>query len=176
MTREGSLGIYNGFPERYHYAYLIEAYAPIKDVQRAIANALHEVNGRSVRDYWSRRLGADIDVIFEFGVAEDLTFHYIDSDTLSLLLKVICEKELHVLDFISIIRYYVQSARGNGRRRPLRFDYYFLRFIFGVRHIEIRVFHERGPQRISAREIVEFLVENVNMFLAKNASVNMRLN
>lgn len=176
MMRGGSLGIYSGFPERCHHVYFIEAYVPIRDVQRAIVNVLHELNGRSVRDYWSRSVGADIDVIFEFGVAEGLTFHYIDLDTLSLLLKAICEKELRILDFISIVRYYMQGARRNGRRRQLRFDYYFLRFIFSDRHIEIRVFHEKGPQRISAREIIEFLVENMNLTLAKEVSVDKRLN
>ncbi|MCX8171184.1 MAG: hypothetical protein N3E47_04335 [Candidatus Bathyarchaeota archaeon] len=162
MGRE-LLGVYSGFPERCHQVSFLEVHAPIQDIQRAVVNALYGLNGRSVGDYWSRSVGADIDVIFEFGVAEDLTFHYINSDTLNLLLKAIGERVFRLLDFISIIRYYVKSADVNGKRKPLRFDYYFLRFIFGgrERYLEIRVFHEKGPQRVSPREMVEFLAENI---------------
>lgn len=172
MMREESLGVYSGFPERCHHAFFLGINVPIPDAQKALLSMLHELNGRSVKNYWSRSVGADIDVIFEFGVAEGLTFHYINSDTLNLLLKTINEREIRILDLICIIRYYMRGARRNGRRRALRFDYYFLRFIFNNRHLKIRVFHEKGPQRISAREIIEFLAKNINLVLTEETDIS----
>ncbi|MEM3478794.1 MAG: hypothetical protein QW702_03470 [Candidatus Bathyarchaeia archaeon] len=172
MMREESLGIYSGFPERCHHAFFLGINVPVPDAQKALVCMMYELNGRSVKDQWSRSVGTDIDVIFEFGVADGLIFHYINSDTLNLLLKTINEREIRMLDFICIIRYYMRGARRNGKRRALRFDYYFLRFIFSNRHLKIRVFHEKGPQRISAREIIEFLVENISPVLTDETDVS----
>lgn len=167
--REESFGVYGGFPEKWHRRLSIKFYAPPADIQRALVNVLYELNGRSIKSYWTRNIGADIDVIFEFGVADNLTFHYIDSDTLDTLLKVIREGKIRILDIICIIRYYVEENHvSKGRRRkPLRFDYYFLRFIFNDGKLEIRVFHVKGPQRILADEVVEFLANCINAHLNK---------
>lgn len=172
MMQKKSLGVYSGFPERCHSSFSLGVDVPLLDVQRALVNLLYRLNGLSVKNYWSKSVGANIDVIFEFGVAEGLTFHYIDSDTLNLLSKAIDEGEIHIMDFICIIRYYMGGAKRDGRRRALRFDYYLLRFIFSNKHLKIRVFHERGPQRISAREIIEFLAENMSLDLAGKTADN----
>lgn len=172
MMRDESLGIYSGFPERCHHTFFLGINVSVPDAQKALLSILHELNGRSVKNHWSKSVGTDIDVIFEFGVAEGLTFHYINSDTLNLLLKTINEREIRILDFICIIRYYTCGVRRNGRRRALRFDYYFLRFIFSNRLLKIRVFHEKGPQRISAREIIEFLAKNISPILTEETDIS----
>lgn len=161
------MGVYGSFPEKCHRIFFIEFHASPTDVQEALVNALYGLNGCSVKSYWARSIGADIDVIFEFGVAENLTFHYIDSDTLNTLLKAIREGKIRILDFICIIRYYAQGkdTLKEGRRKPLRFDYYLLRFIFNDEKLEIRVFHVKGPQRMLADEVTEFLVNHISMHL-----------
>ncbi|MBS7623953.1 MAG: hypothetical protein QXS10_07405 [Candidatus Bathyarchaeia archaeon] len=167
--REESFGVYSGFPEKWHRRFSIKIYAPPADVQRALVNALYELNGRSIKSYWTRNVGVDIDVIFEFGVADNLTFHYIDSDTLNTLLKAIREGKIRILDIICIVRYYVKEDRAlKGRgRKPLRFDYYLLRFIFNDGKLEVRVFHVKGPQRILIDEVAEFLANCINARLNK---------
>lgn len=164
MEREGTLGVYTGFPEKTHYNALSKLNAPEGSLKRATLNVLYRLNGRRVEGGLPGIVEPGIGVILEFGVADGLSFHYLDAETLRAISDAVGREGTSTLDFLCIARYYV--SRG-GRRRALRFDYYLLRFIFSDGNIEVQVFHERGLQRTSAEDLVNFLIENINLELLR---------
>ncbi|MBS7639094.1 MAG: hypothetical protein QW600_00180 [Candidatus Bathyarchaeia archaeon] len=167
MKSKGSLGTYWDFPSRYHGAAILEFNLPMIEVQKSILNALYRLNGRSIGDYLKTLIGSNINVIFEFGVADGLVFNYIDGEILKSLLDEVKKRTLHNLDVFCIIRYYALGKNGGSRPRALRFDYYFIRFLFRDSEVEVQVFHERGLQRISVEGLLKFLAERIGLEMAK---------
>jgi hypothetical protein len=55
----------------------------------------------------------------------------------------------------------------NGKKTPLRFDYYMMRFIFNKDSMEIQIFHERGPRYISPEDITDFIGGKINERFSK---------
>lgn len=170
MKPKGSLGTYWDFPSKYHGATILEFNSSIVEVQKSILNVLHRLNGRSARGYLKNLIGSNIDVIFEFGVADGLVFNYIDGETLKSLLDEVGRCVFHNLDFFCIIRYYAFRKGGRSSTRALRFDYYFIRFIFRSSEVEIQAFHERGLQRISVEDLLKFLAECIGLEMAKRGT------
>jgi len=74
------------------------------------------------------------------------------------MLTVIQKKPLQVMDFFCALRYYKMQ---NGKKTPLRFDYYMMRFIFNKDSMEIQIFHERGPRYVSPEDIANFVVNEI---------------
>ncbi|MEM2369725.1 MAG: hypothetical protein QXK73_00785 [Candidatus Bathyarchaeia archaeon] len=139
--------------------------APPASIQKAILNTLYRLNGHEARDnLLSLIVGSDIEIILEVGVANGLSFDYLDTDTLNNLLRAINEKSFHLLDFLLVIRYYKLKS---NRRIALRFDFFLLRFLFDEGGgLNILAFHERGLQRISAKELIRFLVKETRLELS----------
>jgi len=104
------------------------------------------------------------ETIFEFGIAQNGGFNYLDEEEKNKTLAIIKKSPLHIMDFLCAIRYYRMEEQ---ERRPLKFDYYMLRFIFDRNAIEIRIFHERGPMRISPEEIADFIASKTNQAFSK---------
>lgn len=165
MKAKRGLGVYLDFPSTYNISMLLELDAPVDEAQRALLNFLHNINGRNIGGWLLNHVGQNISVIFEFGVAEELTFNYIDDEVLNLLLSEIDKKAFHILDFFCVIRYY--APKNNGSRKALRFDYYFLRFIFSEGELEVKISHERGLGRISAEELLKFILEGLSLEMAE---------
>lgn len=162
------LGTYIAFPKRYHYAQRIMLREPPVIVQRALLNTLHKLNGQKTKnDLFSSFVGSDVEVILEIGVANGFSFDYLNMETLTTLLKAADERGFRILDFICIVRYY--RFRDN-KRVPLRFDFFLLRFLFNGRgELKVKVFHERGLQRIPAEYLVKFLLrETYSELTTKN--------
>ncbi len=151
-----------------HYgAARIESNVPLTELQEAILNALYNINrltGRAVRKYLPDMSELNLEIIFEVGVANGISFYYIDDETLESFMEKINRESPHILDLICIIRYY---KLRNGVRRALRFDYYFMRFLFSSNTLELKVFHEKGLQRIDVEDLIKILVENINSEFAK---------
>jgi hypothetical protein len=167
-----TLGIYINFPNKYHGAARFEFKIPLSTLQKAILNTLYRLNGSSVTANISGLIGPDVDVILEFGVADGLIFNYMDEDALNMILNLISEEDIHILDFFCVIRYY--RLRGEARR-ALRFDYYFLRFLFSKDEFEVQVFHERGLGRIPVEDFIKFLIEKINMELLRRGANPVRI-
>lgn len=103
-------------------------------------------------------------VIFEFGIAEANSFNYLDNEEINRILKVIRRKPFQVMDFFCAIRYYkIQEEK----KTPLKFDYYMLRFIFDKNSTETKIFHERGSQHVSPKDIANFLANKINGMFSK---------
>ncbi len=172
MKFNRTLGVYEGFPNTYHGVARLEFNVSLSELQIAILNALYKLNGRRINGNLAALIGSNVDVIFEAGVANGLIFNYIDEEELKVLFREIAKKAFSILDFFCIIRYYMLR---NGRRRALRFDYYFFRFIFGNEEFEVQVFHEKGLQRISVKDLIKFLIEKINLELArKGGSITIK--
>lgn len=155
------LGLYENFPEGIHKKALFATSLSNKRLQQTLTQILHKSNGES----FSLEEVSDSSIphcttIFEFGIAEDLIFNYLDREEEKRVLKVIRKKPLSVMDLFCAIRYY--KMRNNGKR-PLKFDYYMLRLLFSNKNsMEIRVFHERGPRHVSPQDLVRFVVSKLN--------------
>ncbi|MEM2273240.1 MAG: hypothetical protein QXX56_03360 [Candidatus Bathyarchaeia archaeon] len=162
MRDRETLGIYTFFPEKSHYSARIKFNVPPINLQRTILNILYRLNGCKIEDDLFSLIGPDVEIILEFGVADGLAFNYLDADTLDTLLRAINGGYLRMIDFLCIIRYY--KLREN-KRIALRFDFFFLRFLFNSNELKIQVFHERGLQRISTYDLVKFLVKKIRLGL-----------
>ncbi|MBC7129876.1 hypothetical protein H5T51_01470 [Candidatus Bathyarchaeota archaeon] len=154
------LGFYPGFPEYPHKIIQLKNMASIKRLQQRIINTLYELNCRQTGIDWSLEPSvSEFTVTFEFGIAEDRNFNYLDMDEAEKALKAIDGKPFKVLDFFCAICYYRMKK---GESKPLKFDYYMLRMLFDKKMLEVRIFHERGPRRISPEELASFIIRKVN--------------
>ena len=160
------LGRYENFPEVIHGIAGFAFKSSVRKVQQAILRALHQLNHDVCGlDAVTSHLPPDIEVSFEVGVAEDVEFNYLDKEELDRFQKNMVEKELPVLDFFYVIRYYTVNERGN--RIPLKFDYHLLRFVFQENSVEMRICHERGTQRVPLEDLITFTTKRINEELSK---------
>jgi len=160
------LGRYENFPDVIHGMARFTFPFSTRQLQQAILEVAHQLNyeAYNVKDF-TQFVASECEVSFEFGVAEDMTFNYLDKGELERFLKQIETKPLQVIDIFSVIRYHV--AKAKGKRKPLKFDYNMLRFTFSRKTMELIVFHERGSQRISLEDFVTFFVNKINEKLTK---------
>jgi hypothetical protein len=162
------LGYYENFPETVHVHGIAEfSYSLSGSVlQKTILQTFHQLN------YQPHKIGevtplapSESGASFEFGLAEGLAFNYLDRDEVDRALKTVNKKALERLDFFCAIRYH---AADKGKHSRLKFDYYLLRFTFERENTEMRIFHERGPRRVSPKELLTFLIKEINEGLSRN--------
>ncbi len=154
------LGFYENFPLNIHR---IEAFAsPLSNnrLQRRLIQVLHDVNRKTFSfEEVACPTVPECTIIFEAGLADAESFTYIDEEETQKVLSALRKAPFQTMDFFYAVRYYKGTAEN---KTPLKFDYYFLRIVFGKNSLEMRVFHERGPRYISPEDIVTFLVNEVN--------------
>lgn len=159
-------GRYHNFPETVHGVTRFEHQDPARDIQKAMLCTFHRLNKETfglstVTPYLKQKC----EVGFEFGVAEGVGFNFLDRTELNRCLESVDEAETDILDFFFVVRYH--RAGDGGKRVPLRFDYYVLRFRFQESGLEMRIRHERGPRRVPLDDLTEFLVEQINVELSQ---------
>lgn len=160
------LGYYENFPEVVHGVAQFSHSLSSSVLQHTILQTLHRLNHEPHKIGEVTPLApSQCDASFEFGLAEVSTFNYLDRDEVDRALKTVSKKALETLDFFCAIRYHATSKEKRSR---LKFDYYLLRFTFERRNAEMRVFHERGPRRVSPEELLIFLVKDINKGLNRN--------
>jgi hypothetical protein len=98
-------------------------------------------------------------VIFEVGIADANNFTFVDEEEEKKILSTLRDEAFGVMDVFCAIRYYKDFAAS---KKPLKFDYYITRFVFGESVLELQVFHERGPRYVSPRDMVAFLMDRIN--------------
>ena len=84
--------------------------------------------------------------MFEVGLAEAKSFNYLDEEEQKRALTSLRKAAFQTMDLFLAVRYYKGSVE---QKKPLKFDYYLLRMVFGDGSVEVQVFHERGPRYIS---------------------------
>jgi hypothetical protein len=155
------LGFYENFPSTIHLTEAFTSSLSKRKLQEKIIQVFQEICNQSV---------SNGTVIFEFGIAEAEAFNYLDADETQKLLRAIDRDAMQVMDWFCSIRYY---KNVEGKRCPLRFDYYIFRMRFGEKErVEFLVFHERGPRYVSPEELVFFIEHKVNQ---KSSRINLKL-
>jgi hypothetical protein len=153
------LGLYDNFPVNIHRIDRFSTNFSSKKLQQRLISALREINRRKFSfEEISYPTVPDCTIIFEAGLAEAKSFNYIDDEEAKKALSALNKTPFRTMDLFCAVRYYKDAAE----KKPLKFDYYMIRAIFGKNAVEIRVFHERGPRYISPEDMVAFLVNKVN--------------
>jgi len=158
-------GHYRNFPLTAHGIARFR-HPSIKKVQEATVKTLHQLNKETHSLSELAFLDSSkCEVGFDFGIAEDVTFTYIDEEELNKVKKRISRNTLQILDFLCIIKYH--HVEKGGKRIPLKFDYYFIRFAFNEKDVELRVYHERGTQRIPIEDLMRFIIKRISRELSR---------
>ncbi|MBS7640816.1 MAG: hypothetical protein QW619_05190 [Candidatus Bathyarchaeia archaeon] len=160
IGNKGTLGVYTAFPTKCHYTRHLGFNTSPTNLQKAILNTLHRLNGREVKDnFLNLIVGSNIEIILEFGVANGLLFEYLNADTLNTLLRALNDKILPAMDFLCILRYY---RLRDKKRAALRFDFYLMRFLLDESGgLKIQIFHDRGLRRVPPEDLVKFLINEI---------------
>jgi hypothetical protein len=159
------LGLYENFPKTVHKTAFFAALISNKRLQQALIQTLQKINNKNFNlEEIANPSVPQCTVILEFGIAEANNFNYLDNEEANKVLKIIQKKPLQVMDFFCALRYYKTQ---NGKKTPLRFDYYMMRFTFNKDSIEIQIFHERGPRYISPEDIANFVVNEISETFSK---------
>ncbi len=132
------------------------------------AKLIRTLQGVNRRTFTFEQFGSptvpECTVIFELGIADSNNFTFIDENEAKKLLATITKEPFPTIDLFCAIRYYKDYT---SVKKPLKFDYYLARFIFGQNALEMQVFHERGPRYVSPHDVVRFLVDQVNAASAR---------
>jgi hypothetical protein len=111
-----------------------------------------------------------VELHLEIGLAEELTFNFIDDKILLDFIKEKHGKTFQKLDFLCIACYYIKKKKSS---RPLRFDYFLIRFSFFRDNIELRIYHEKGTFRVSIEDLVSFLIDEIKKELQTKMHANL---
>ena len=164
------IGLKENFPEKIHMFERFDTNLANKEIQKKLIQVLEKIN---LKTYSFEEITYPIvpycKIIFEAGLAEGKTFNYIDKDEKNRFIKVLRKNSLNLIDLFFSIRYYRIIQK---KKTSLNFDYYMLRFIFKNKIIEIKVFHERGPRHISPKELVNFIINEINKNSTKKVIIS----
>jgi hypothetical protein len=137
-----------------------QSFVSIKQLQRKLLQFLGNINRKELAfEQVSIPTIPDGIVIFEFGLAEEAGFNYLNDEEVMRAQEFVDHQEVSSLDFFCSIRYY---RDGTEKRVALKFDYFMMRAVFGKGSLELRVFHERGPRYLSPEDVASFVVKGVN--------------
>lgn len=154
------IGQYDNFPQNIHRVGNFAFSLPVKRMQERIIQSLWEMNGKIVTaEEVDQQTLRDCTIVFETGVAETRSFNYLNEAEASKLREAIKKQAFGIIDFFLAACYY--KIKGE-EKKPLKFDYFFLRMIFLEKSLEMRTFHEKGPRYISPEDMENFLVERIN--------------
>ncbi|MEM2465858.1 MAG: hypothetical protein QXZ47_00950 [Candidatus Bathyarchaeia archaeon] len=159
------LGFYKNFPINVQKVIHFTTAVSNKALQEALVRCLEKLNSENLhlQDVTDPST-YDCIVAFEFGIADSDTFNYLDSEEVQKVLGEIRRSSLQIMDFFCAIRYYREH---DGKRSPLKFDYYMLRLIFNRGLVEALIFHERGPRHTPPEDIVNLIIERINKLYSR---------
>lgn len=159
------LGLYENFPSYVHETERFLTRISNRKLQQAIIQVLHEINGETYTfEEVAKPTIPQCTIIFEFGIADGDCFNYLDSEETNRVLEFIRKKTLQLVDLLCIARYYKDR---DGRKSPLKFDYYMIRIIFGENSMEVNVFHEKGLRHLFPEDIISLLAGRINKLFSR---------
>jgi len=151
------LGKYENFPLIIHFLKKFSSTSSIKQLQQKLVQTLKELNRKTC--YFEEISIPTIphsEIIFEFGIAEEENFNFIDEQETRRVLSILGKSSL---DFFCVVRYYKFNAE---KKTALKFDYYMFRTKFVANEIEFQVFHKQGPRYVTPEELVTMIVAKIN--------------
>jgi hypothetical protein len=155
------LGYYENFPLTIHWAVTFFSLLSRRKMQKRIAQVFQELNLStfSFEEVGSPTVPNSI-LIFEFGIAEDAGFSYLNEEENRKLQNALDTEPMKVMDWFCAIRYY---KNVKGKKMPLKFDYYLLRMGFAEKDaVEVSVFHEKGPRYLAPEDVIDFIQRKIN--------------
>ena len=159
------LGFYTNFPQTIQKTEKFSTSVLSRKLQQALVEALYRLNSETLGlEEVAAPSIPSCKVIFEFGVAEDNDFNYLDDEERKRLLGALKKKPFQIMDFLCVIRYRRTIAEKKTR---MRFDYYMLRLMFGESLVEVHVSHEKGTRHISPDDLVKLVVNWINGAFSK---------
>jgi hypothetical protein len=165
-------GVYENFPEMYHSIARLDHEVSTEKLQRVLVESLYRLNRGNGSSNFPEFTRHNIGVELEFGIADGLTFSYLDGEILEHCREMIYRQVFSMLDFLCVVRYYVIEE---AKRKALRFDYHMLRFLFNEEEVELRVYHEKGTRRLPIEDLVKFLLQDINQELVRNKSSPLKM-
>jgi hypothetical protein len=156
------LGKYENFPLIVHFLKKFSSTSSIKQLQQKLVQTLKESSRKTFHfEDISIPTIPNSEIIFEFGIAEEEKFNFIDDQELNRVLNMFRGK---ILDFFCAVRYY---KIVDEKKIALKFDYYMFRASFAAKEVEFRVFHKQGPRYINPEELVTMIVNRINNVATK---------
>jgi hypothetical protein len=154
------LGVYENFPADIHKTINFETSISETSLQKALIDAFYVLNNKTLtfEEVAYPSLSQCI-VGFEFGIAEENDFNFLDTHERDRIIAAIQKKPFSSLDFVCIFRYYKMQ---NEKKRPLKFDHYMLRFRFAKKAAQMQILHEKGPMHISLKDLPFFMTRILN--------------
>lgn len=154
------LGFYENFPQNIHKTTRATTSLSNKKLQQTLMRLFREINTKAFKlEEIADPSIPQCTVFFEFGIAEANAFNFLNQEETNKVLKVIKKKPFQIMDFFCAIRYYKTQ---NEEKKPLKFDYYIIRFTFNKNYVETQVFHERGPRYISPDDVTNLIFSRIN--------------
>ena len=155
------LGFYENFPAIIHLNEIFISALSKKVLQQKFIQLFSDLNRKS---FSFEEVGNPTvpggTVLFEFGLADEQSFNYIDREDAEKISAFIERQALQVMDLFCVIRYY---KAVKPKKLPLKFDYYLIRLKFGKEHtLELQLYHERGPRYLGPKELSDFLFRKIN--------------
>jgi len=160
MVSTSMLGHYENFPATIHSSSGYATSISNKKTQETLIHVLLSANKESfkIEDVAYPTI-PHCTVIFEFGIADGDDFNYLNEEEANKAIKVVRKTPFETMDFLCDVRYYKKTEE---RKTALRFDYYMLRFTFGINQMLIQVSHEKGPRHLTPDDLIHFLIERIN--------------
>ncbi|MGA3061101.1 MAG: hypothetical protein ABSD92_12145 [Candidatus Bathyarchaeia archaeon] len=153
-----TLGFYENFPLNIHKIESFNSTLPSELLQQRLIKVLYEINRKEFSfEEAANPTIPECKIIFEFGLADSESFNYIDEEEVRKVQNLPEKEYLRTMDFFCVIRYY----KGE-KKSALKFDYYFIRTVYGKNILEIQVSHKKGPRHLSPEDLVLLIVNKTN--------------
>jgi len=160
------LGVYDNFPENVHKTATFTVSLTSKKLQQSLIQLFKEANSKAYNlEEVTVPTTPKCLVTFEWGIAEANNFNYLDDEEINKILRLVQKEPFQTMDFYCALKYYKMQ---NGKKCPLKFDYYIVRLTFDKNLMRMLIFHERGPRYLSPEDMINFVVDGISkMFLKK---------
>jgi len=153
-----TLGFYENFPSNIQLVESFNSTIPSKQLQQKLIHILYEINRREFSfEEAANPTIPECKLIFEFGLADNEDFNYIDKEEIKKVQNQLTIEQLQTIDFFCAIRYY----KGE-KKKALKFDYYFIRTLYNKEKLEIQVSHKKGPRYLSPEDLTTFIINKIN--------------
>jgi hypothetical protein len=153
-----TLGFYENFPSNIHMVESFNSTVSSKQLQQKLIQVLYEINRREFSfEEAANPTIPECKLIFEFGLADNEGFNYIDEEEVKKVRNQLGTEHLPIIDFFCAIRYY----KGE-KKKALKFDYYLIRTVYSRESLEIQVSHKKGPRYMSPEDLTLFIINKIN--------------
>jgi hypothetical protein len=154
------LGFYENFPSSIQMSEAFNTTLSSKQLQQKLIKVFFETNKKNFSfEEVANPTFPDSTVIFEFGLADNAGFTFIDEQETEKVFSILMNDHLQTVDFFCGIRYYKGKQQ---KKTPLKFDYYLIRTIYGKERFEVQIHHERGPRYLSPEDLTQFIFNKLN--------------